>query len=239
MLVISNRVSAIILSGGNGVRLQKYGVPKQLYEIEGTPIFIYSIKTYDSIDEIDEIILVVNKKFIFQHEKVLKQYQFRKPIKIVLGGEFRHQSIQNGLSIIDHDGIVVIQNGVNPNTPAKTILECIKLASESGAVSAYIPAFHTVFESEDGEIKKVLERRSLSYTCDPQVFKVEIIKKAFYFELLNVKNDIPVIQLVRNIGQKIKLILSDEYNIKISSELDVLAFEGLLDKNTVKNSFVD
>lgn len=235
----SNTVSAIILSGGNGIRFQNYGVPKQLYEIEGTPIFIHTIKTYDLIEQIDEIILVVNKKFIFQHEKVLEQYHFRKPIKIVLGGEFRHQSIQNGLTVITHDGIVVIQNGVNPSTPAKTILECIKLASESGAVSAYIRAFHTVFESEDGEIQKVLERKNLCYTSDPQVFKVEIIKKALNSELLNVKYDIPVVQLVRNTGQKISLILSDEYNIKITSEVDVLAFEGLLAKSTVDKSLVD
>lgn len=230
ILANSDTVSAIILSGGEGARLPQYGVPKQFIEVAGIPLFIHCMKTYESLDQIDEIILVINEKFAAYYEKVLEQHHFKKLSVLVPGGKLRHVSLRNGLAKVKHNGVVVIQNGVNPTTPANIIQHCIETAWEHGAVSAYVPAFHTVFEGDNGEIETVLERKHLGYTCDPQAFRVDVLRDALTFDLQVAHNDLPAIDLVKRLGHKVKLVLSDEANLKVSTEIDLFTTEIILSK---------
>lgn len=226
----SKTVSAIILSGGEGARLRQYGIPKQFIEVAGIPLFIHCMTTYESLDEIDEIVLVINEKFAERYEKVLEQHHFKKLSALVPGGKFRHVSIQNGLAKVKHNGVVVIQNGVNPTTPENIIKQYIETAWQHGAVSAYVPAFHTVFEGDNGEIEKVLERKRLGYTCDPQAFRVGVLQEALSSGLQDAHNDLPTIDLVRRLGRIVKLVASDEANLKVSTEIDLFTTEIILSK---------
>ncbi len=226
----SKKVSVIILSGGQGSRLQKYGVPKQFIEVAGSPLFVHCMNIYESLDEVDEIILVINEDFSELYAKILQQYHFKKLSFLVYGGKFRHVSLRNGLAKVKHNGLVIIHNGVNPTTPMNLIRQCIQTAFEYGAVSAYVPAFHTVFENDNGQIDTVLERKRLGYTCDPQVFQISILQNALSLDLQVAQNDIPVIDLVRRLGHNIKLVLSDEANLKVSTEIDLFTTEIILSK---------
>lgn len=185
---------------------------------------------YESIDEVSEIILVINQRFEELYAQILQQYNFKKLSFLVLGGKFRHVSLRNGLAKIKHNGLVVIHNGVNPTTPVSLIQRCIEVAFQYGAVSAYIPAFHTVFQSENDQIDTVLERKHLGYTCDPQIFQISILKEALSSELQIPHSDIPAIDLVRKQGHNIKLVLSDEANLKVSTEIDLFTTEMILSK---------
>lgn len=185
---------------------------------------------YESLDEVDEIILVINENFADRYTQILQHYHFSKLSCLVTGGKFRHVSLKNGLAKIKHNGLVVIHNAVNPTTPISLIRECIQTAFEYGAVSAYIPAFHTVFESDNDQIDTVLERKRLGYSCDPQVFQVTTLQNALSLDLQVIHNDIPAIELVRRLGQIIKLVLSDEANLKVSTEIDLFTTEMILSK---------
>ena len=210
--------------------MQKYGVPKQFLEVAGIPLFVHCMNIYESLDEVDEIILVINEDFAELYAKILQQYHFKKLSFLVSGGKFRHVSLRNGLAKVKHNGLVIIHNGVNPTTPMSLIRQCIQTAFEYGAVTAYIPAFHTVFESDDGQIDTVLERKRLGYACDPQVFQISILKDALSLDLQVAHKDIAAIDLVRRLGYNIKLVLSDEANLKVSTEMDLFTTEIILSK---------
>lgn len=223
----------IILSGGEGSRLQKYGVPKQFIEVAGIPLFVHCMNIYESLDEVDEIILVINENFAGVYAQILEKYHFTKLSFLVPGGKLRHVSLKNGLAKVKHNGIVIIHNGVNPTTSVNLIRQCIELAFESGAVSAYVPAFHTVFENNNGQIETVLDRKRLGYTCDPQAFQFAILEDALSIDLQATQKDVPVIDLVRRLGHNIQLVLSDETNLKVSTEIDLFTTEIILSK--IKN----
>ena len=48
---MKNKVTAIILAGGTGSRM-KTDKPKQFLSINGKPIILYSVETFDSINDI-------------------------------------------------------------------------------------------------------------------------------------------------------------------------------------------
>ena len=222
------KVTAVLLTGGEGRRFKDAGLPKQFTEIRGKPLFIYSIETYESIAEVDEICLVINNDYKHIYDNLLRRYSFNKLGLLVKGGLFRQQSVRNALELITHDGLVVIQNGVNPMTPAHLIQGCIGEAYITGAATAYVPASHTVFEMNDQAVQQVLDRNLLGYTCDPQVYRVDVIKKAL-LQSKDEDKDIPTVDLVKRIGHPVGIVRSDETNIKLTTNEDLSIIRNLID----------
>jgi 2-C-methyl-D-erythritol 4-phosphate cytidylyltransferase len=224
----AEKVTAIILTGGNGTRLSQAKVPKQFIEIAKKPVFIHCLELFDSITEVDEICLVINEKFKELYDRCLRESKFQKIKDVVDGGTLRQDSVRNGLEAITHHGLVVFQNGVNPTTPADLIRKCINSAVENGAVTAYIRPFHTVFIRERDRLEAVLDRGGIGYTCDPQVYSVDVIRKALAYAETEATKDIPTVELVRRIGHPVALVESDSRNIKLTTEMDLNVIEHIL-----------
>lgn len=226
----ARRVSAIILSGGSGTRLSQYGIPKQFIEVVGAPLFIHCLRIYEQLDEVDDVVLVINQAYEQLYLEILDKFPVKKVRCLVGGGRLRHESIRNGLARINHSGLIVIQNGVNPTTPPHTIRACIQEASTCDAVTAYVSAFHTVFEKEGDQLIRTLERKNLGYTSDPQVFSVSVLQRALLSAEEGVLTDLPMVDLVRKLGCEVRLVKSDEENLKVSTEVDLYATEMILSK---------
>ncbi len=223
------RITAVILTGGSGSRMQREGVPKQFIEIIGKPIFIHCLEIYQNMSLVDEIVLVIDEKYRPLYNEELKKYPTPKLKQIVSGGKYRHESVQNGVNAVSHDeGLIIIQNGVNPTTSPETIKLCINRATTFPAVSAYVPAFHAVFLSnEDDTLDKVYDRKMLSYTVDPQVYDTSVIKEALS-EVGASEKDLPIVELVKEAGHQVSLILSDMSNHKITNSHDLAYVSDVL-----------
>jgi len=50
--------SVIIVAGGKGLRMGS-DIPKQFLEIKGFPVLFYSVLLFDSVEDIDEILIVI------------------------------------------------------------------------------------------------------------------------------------------------------------------------------------
>jgi 2-C-methyl-D-erythritol 4-phosphate cytidylyltransferase len=224
-----DKVTAVILTGGEGQRFKESNLPKQFIEICGKPLFLYALNTYEKIDEIDDICLVINRKYANKYEEILSKYSSRKHILRVYGGVYRQESVQSALNVIKHNGLVAIQNGVNPLTSMAVIKGCIKSAHLHGAVTAYLPAGHTVFARSDQYLDRILDRDQLGYTCDPQVYRVDLIRAAIS-RAQSAGKDIPTVTLMRQMGHEVRLVPSDESNIKLTTSADIAILEYLLVK---------
>ena len=49
-----DKVTALILTGGSGTRMQLYSEPKQFIKIIKYPAFVHVIRKYEQIKEVDE-----------------------------------------------------------------------------------------------------------------------------------------------------------------------------------------
>ncbi len=90
------KFTAIILAGGKGRRFGS-SIPKPFMSLNGKAVIQYSIDVFEPL--VDEIIIVTNKQY--------------KDYKCVKGGEFRSQSVENGLKASSGD-FVIIHDGARP-----------------------------------------------------------------------------------------------------------------------------
>ncbi len=77
-------MKALILAAGYAVRLypltKKY--PKPLLPIRNKPIIDYIIEKLDTIEELDEIIVITNSKFVSKFKEWTKKVKRKKPISL-------------------------------------------------------------------------------------------------------------------------------------------------------------
>jgi 2-C-methyl-D-erythritol 4-phosphate cytidylyltransferase len=220
----------IVLAAGSGVRFGGSALPKQLVEVGGKPLFIHSVDTYRGMAEIDRIYLVVNPKYAERFAKIIDQWGYGDRLVTVPGGATRQESIRNALDVIDlTDGLVVLQNAASPLTSVALIRECLAAARSHGAVVAYYPAYHTIFEVADDKLGTLLAREALGYTCDPTVYRLSVLRAALAEqESRGGLHRETTISIVREMGIPIFLIRSPYDNIKVTIPTDVAAVEAII-----------
>jgi len=221
-----NSTSAIVLAAGRGRRL-KTRVSKPLIKIKFMPILIYSLKKLSLNRQIREIILVVNKLNQAGVWRAVKKYRIRKVTHIVLGGLRRQDSVYNGLRKINSQAnLVLIHDSARPFIDRKSLSSVIKEAQIQGAAILAIPLKATVkYASRQYFVKDTLNRDNLWEIQTPQVFKKELIQKAYKrFGNIEVTDDAA---LVERLGAKVKIVPGPYFNIKITTPEDLIVARAI------------
>jgi len=162
--------------------------------------------------------------------KVAEQFRFGKPFQIVVGGVERQDSVWNGLKALSAASeIVAIQDAARPCTSPELIAATLKAAEENGAAVAAQPVTDTIKESADGRfIQRTLDRSQLWSVQTPQVFRVEVIRRALEevrHRGLIFTDDTAACELI---GQPVRLVSSVAPNPKVTVPGDLPFVEALL-----------
>jgi len=225
---MSVKAQAIIPTAGLG---ERFGAnrPKSFMELNGKPIFIHTIERFENSSLVDSILLVVHEDYQDQYKESLKKYQIKKVKHVVLGGEFRHISVSNGLQMIDEDTeIVLVHDGVRPLISSALIDQSIQLCLKEDAVIVAVDMKPTIkrVDKESLTVSATLRRDALMEAQTPQVFKKEILRKAYAQEIDQVPTDDSF--LVEQLGIKVKILKGDYKNIKITTKEDLEIAKTLL-----------
>ncbi len=224
------KVQAILPTAGAGSRF-KSTLPKPLVSLGGKPIFIHALEALEQSIAIDSVILVAPESHLKEFEKVLKQYDLHRSTKVVAGGKTRFESVSNGLKALDKDTeIVLVHDGARPLVTTKIIDEAINLCHNEPAVIVAVPVKPTIKRVNIKlEVKETLRRDELWEVQTPQVFKKDILLKAHEEGRgLDVTDDAA---LVERLGIKVKVVMGDYRNIKITTKEDLVIAEALLTLN--------
>lgn len=214
-------LSAIVLAAGAGKRLGTL-VPKPLVKINKTPAIIYSLCVFNRHPDIDEIIVVLNRQNQAQVKKVIKKHSFKKIKSFVLGGRRRQDSVYNGLKEVDSGSDwVLIHDSARPFVDSKSITKVILAARKTKAAILAVPVKATIKSVNNNLIvNKTVDRSNLWEIQTPQVFKKDLIVKAYKrFSKDNVTDDAC---LVEKLGKKVKVVQGSYDNIKITTKEDLL-----------------
>jgi len=227
-------ITALILAAGKGIRFESSGLPKQFSEIDGVPLFIHSVRTYTEISEIDQVIVVANPDLIEQTREALQNCELLHKVTVAIGGNTRQVSVQNAANLIKDDAmetrdIVILHNGVSPNTSAEFIRACLDAMDGSDAVQACVPDTRTVFETDGEFVKQVLPRSSLVYNCDPTIYRGDVFKNIMAAQKDSGMSGDTTSDTARNLGYRIRLVQSDYKNIKVTNSWDLEAVRAAMD----------
>ncbi len=217
---------AIIVAGGKGSRMGSK-VAKQFLELKGKPVLMRTIEAFLKYDPSIQIKLVLPADQFQLWDKLCNEYYFDVKVELINGGSNRVESVSNGLSAINDDGIVFIHDGVRPLVSQQTIKNCFDAAHEHGCAIPVIPLTDSIRQlTEQGNCTVNREEYRLVQT--PQTFEVRLIKDAFgKVKGSHYTDDASIFEAA---GHAIRLVEGNSENIKITRSLD-LTIANLLYKN--------
>jgi 2-C-methyl-D-erythritol 4-phosphate cytidylyltransferase len=170
--------AVIIVAGGSGLRMGG-PVPKQDLDLGGKPLIIHTLDRFLAYDQDIKVVLVmarVHRKF---WDVISISYDRGHNVVIAPGGETRYDSVKNGLQHID-DGIIVgIHDAVRPLVSLDTIERCFHAAAESGSGIPVVEMDESIRMVTEPDRSVQLDRTRLKRVQTPQVFRSELIKKAY------------------------------------------------------------
>jgi 2-C-methyl-D-erythritol 4-phosphate cytidylyltransferase len=226
-------VTAVVLAAGKGLRL-KAQISKPLITVNSQPLVIYCLNTLSSHPYIKDIIVVVNPKNLKDIRHKIRQYRIGKIKDIVLGGRLRQDSVMKGLKAIDsRTELVLIHDAVRPFIDKEMISSAIKATKICGAAIVAVPVKATIKKAvscqlsavSQGRVEKTLDRKNLWEAQTPQVFKKDLILKAYKkFGNMGVTDDA---SLVEKLGRQVKVVMGSYFNIKITTPEDLVLAEAI------------
>jgi len=217
---------AIIVAAGAGHRLGSIR-PKQFLELAGKPVIQYSLERFNECPSIDSIIVVVPDREINAFQRMALTLNLGKLGEVVAGGPTRAESVWNGLKAVRNAEYVAVHDGARPLVTVDEIERTLAAAREFGAACLTAAVSDTIKTVANDEIKCTVDRSGLRRALTPQVFRTELLRRAF----ANVDLDESITDecyLVERLGHKIQSVPGSSRNIKITVADDYVIAEALL-----------
>lgn len=228
-------ITAIILASGTGLRFQNQQ-PKQFMKLAGLPVIIHTIKTFQSSQLIDSVVVVCHEDYIDHIWELTAQYGLTKVDKVVVGGVTRQESSRIGIECCGpKTDYVLVHDSVRPFLTHKVVENLVAAVKVHGAVDTVIPSADTLVEVDgDGFITNIPDRARLRRGQTPQAFDYNLVLDAHNKALAqNVENATDDCQLVMRLGHRVFTVLGDEQNIKITYPLDLHLADKLFQLNAL------
>lgn len=224
-------VTALVVSGGRGSRMGA-DRPKQFLELRGMPVLVRTIRLFEALEAVDQIVVVLPKEHLDYLEK--EGHAFVKPVHVVASGAERQSSVKNGLDkamALGGEGLVMIHDAVRPLVSTRLLQEGLEHARVHGAAACGVRPKDTVKRrSPEGYSMETLPREALVLVQTPQVFPLEAIWRAHRSAERDGCNFTDDTQIYEAYVGRVYLYEGSYANIKITTREDLLLAEVLLDR---------
>lgn len=218
------RRGVIIVAGGSGSRMQS-SLPKQFMILAGEPVVARTINTFAEALPGAEIVVVLPKEHISLWKNLAARFDVAVH-KCVEGGKERFDSVKAGIAALSPEvEYVAIHDGVRALVSKRLIINAM-LKIES--VEAVIPVVDAVdsYRVVEGEHNEVIPRSKLRIVQTPQLFRADILRKAYAQEYDPRFTDDATV--VEGLGVKITLIEGERSNIKLTTPEDMIYAEAMI-----------
>jgi len=221
----------IIAAAGNSIRLGN-NTPKQYLNIDNKAVLIYVVEAFLPLVNIENMIIAISQNHTEYWDKLKTEYPELKKAKALIGGPERFHTVKAALKLIPNNSLVAIHDGARPLIDSKTINDCFQMALTKGSAIPVIDSANSI-RFVEGSDNKSLERKKIKLVQTPQIFKSELLKKAYEVNYLEkFTDDASVFEFD---GNNIYLTKGNPDNFKITNEQD-LELAAIILKNRALSS---
>jgi 2-C-methyl-D-erythritol 4-phosphate cytidylyltransferase/2-C-methyl-D-erythritol 2,4-cyclodiphosphate synthase len=215
------RVAAILAAGGLGTRVGA-DRPKQLLDLgDGTSMVDRSLLVLLACPLIDEVVIAHPPG-----ESLARQTAgSSKPVRAVVGGARRQDSVANALAAVSGTAdVVVVHDAARPFATEALFERTIRAAYAHGAAIAALPVTDTVKEVAsvpDGSriVRTTLARQTIFLAQTPQAFKRDVLDRALARAGDTLATDEAM--LVELAGLPVHIVDGEATNIKVTTVADL------------------
>jgi 2-C-methyl-D-erythritol 4-phosphate cytidylyltransferase len=199
---------------------------KQFMLLEGSPILVHTVRKFAASDRVSEIVVAVRPE---DRDWVSESLAGEFPpsrVRVVAGGDSRQESVENALRSLRPDtGLVAVHDAVRPFIELETIHKVFDEAAEFGAAIVAVPATDTVKQVARGtdhvRIRATLPREKLVMAQTPQVFRYDLLVRAFQSARADGFAGTDESSLVERLDVEVTVVMGNDHNIKITKPGDM------------------
>lgn len=220
------KTGVIIVAGGSGSRMGAQ-IPKQFLLLDGRPILIRSIEKFAAAIPDSQIVVVLPASETTRWSEICTKFDLNVKHKVCCGGENRFESVRAGLGELTDVDLVAVHDGVRCLLSTEMIRETVRVAETYGTAIPVVDAVDS-FRRVTRDGSEPVDRSVLRAVQTPQIFDCTLLKKAYnrpYCERFT--DDASVVE---SDGVKVTLCAGDQANIKITTPLDMIIAESILQK---------
>lgn len=212
-----NDIGIIFAAGGSSNR---YGRNKLFEQINGKPLFIWTICNFCDVCRAEHAVLVVPESLNNEFSAALNRYLPGYPLLVTNGGQERSDSVQNGLKALPSNvAYVAIHDAARPQADQNLLLECLETARKYGGAIPGKPVTDTIKKvDEHGMITATVDRNGLWRVETPQVFRRDLLENAYRQADKNFTDDAAVME---HASCPVKMVYNPVSNIKVTYPEDL------------------
>lgn len=221
---MNKELYVIITAGGVGQRMGA-SVPKQFLPLAGIPVLCRTLLAFHRCCLAAHIIVTLPKEHFGTWQKLVAQYQVPEH-QVCEGGATRFHSIQNALSYVPDDAVLLVHDGVRPLVSQATIRQAIEMTKEKGCAIPIVPIAASLRRLNCDGTSRVEDRTGMVQIQTPQGFDARKLKIAYqqsYKECFT--DDASVFEAQ---GFSLSFFEDDQKNLKITTPNDLRWAEQLL-----------
>ena len=219
---------AVIVAAGRGRRL---GQPKQFIELAGVPMVGWSLRTFDRMAEILEIVVVTEDEWLDRMALLMRELAPRREVRVVAGGASRQASVYNGLEALsDRCDVVLVHDGARPLVQSDDVRAGMREVREGRGAVLAVPVVDTikVVDRESKLVQRTLDRTELWAAQTPQfAMRRDLWNGHVYARSSGIEatDDVALLELV---GIEVKVVPASDLNFKVTLPQDVARADALL-----------
>lgn len=225
------KVAVILPAAGLGTRMgkgtaEKAGTSrKQFMLLEGSPILMHTVRKFVASDRVGDIVIAVRAEDVDWVSEMMNR-EFNGRVRVVEGGNSRQDSVENALRALGPDcDLVAVHDAVRPFIDQETILKVFDEAAATGAAIVGLPAVDTVKQVSRGtghvRIRATLPREKLVMAQTPQVFRYDLLVKAFQLARQDGFIGTDESSMVERLDVEVSVVMGSDRNIKITRPGDM------------------
>jgi 2-C-methyl-D-erythritol 4-phosphate cytidylyltransferase len=147
-------------------------------------------------------------------------------VRVVEGGNSRQESVENALRSLGPEySLVAVHDAVRPFIDLETIHKVFDEAAETGAAIVGVPAVDTVKQVTRGtthvRIRATLPREKLVMAQTPQVFRYDLLVRAFEAARQDGFIGTDESSMVERLDVEVSVVPGSDRNIKITKSTDM------------------
>lgn len=229
-MICMDKLTVIVPAAGAGKRLG-LGKNKVFAILGGVPLLVQCLRMINDTGMADKTIIAAGAAEINDINDMLAKYRELFPLldtAVVAGGAERTDSVKNALALTGSGGFIAVHDGARPFAGKEVFERTLKAAVKYGAAIAAVPVKNTIkLIDENGFVAGTPQRSLLRAVQTPQIFKAELLHRAYGSENLRGAAVTDDASLVERLGVKVAVAEGSYENIKITTPEDLLLAEKI------------
>ena len=232
-----SKLSVIVPAAGKSERFGgAKGERKTFAKLDGKPLFIQTIQHFINREDVGQTILAVAPEDVGTMKTSYAANLGFMGVKLVEGGKRRCDSVAAALAAVAEDAeFVAVHDMARPCVTAELIDAVFAEGRKTGAAILAVPVAGSLKRvNESKVIEETVSRANLHEAQTPQVFRKDVLIKA-YERLDEFKEDITDdAQLVELLGHPVSVVKSDLLNLKITTKADLTLAKAIMKARPAK-----